>query len=266
MMDGGAASARAAHVELPFDARGEGRPVLLIPGTGFGADSWSEFGDLLAARRRVIAYGRRGFTSAAPEPAPDMHTHADDARSVLEASGALPADVVGWSGGGLVALALAVEYPASCRSLLLIEPSVHGRRAITLSAIAMSLRAQAAKLRSGQRAATDVAYRWTFAYRGLVRNAWDEMPEDWREGVLSDADAVAAERPHEVTLRYPSADQIRRLDLPVTIVLGERSQRCFHRIARRLVRLLANTRLRSILDASHAAHLESPAEVAALVD
>jgi pimeloyl-ACP methyl ester carboxylesterase len=64
-------------------------PVLLIPGTGFGADSWGEFGDLLAARRRVIAYQRRGFTSAAPEPATDMRAHADDARSVLEASGAL---------------------------------------------------------------------------------------------------------------------------------------------------------------------------------
>jgi pimeloyl-ACP methyl ester carboxylesterase len=159
-----------------------------------------------------------------------------------------------------------VEHPASCRSLLLIEPSVHGLRAITLSAITMSLRAQAAKLRSGQRAGTDVAYRWTFAYRGLARSAWDEMPEDWREGVLSHAAAVAAEQPHELTLRFPSADQLRRLDPPVTIVVGDRSQSYFHRIARRLVRLIANARLHTVPDASHAAHLESPADVAALVD
>jgi hypothetical protein len=38
----------------------------------------------------------------------------------------LPADVVGWSGGGLAALALAVEHRAAVGSLPLLEPSVHG--------------------------------------------------------------------------------------------------------------------------------------------
>jgi pimeloyl-ACP methyl ester carboxylesterase len=240
--------------------------VLLIPGTGFGADSWGGFGDLLAERRRVIAYDRRGFTPAAPEPAEDMRVNAEDARSVLERAGAVPADIVGWSAGGLVALALAVERPASCRSLLLIEPSVHGLRAVTLSAIGMTIRAQFAKLRYGQRAATDVSYRWTFAYRGLNRSAWDEMPADWREGVLGHADAVAAEQPHEVTLSYPSSAQLRGLDVPTTIVTGERSQRYFHRIARHLERLLPRVRMQSLPGASHAVHLDSPSEFAALFD
>jgi pimeloyl-ACP methyl ester carboxylesterase len=221
--------------------------VLLIPGTGFGADSWGGFGDLLAERRRVIAYDRRGFTPAAPEPAEDMRVNAEDARSVLERAGAVPADIVGWSAGGLVALALAVERPASCRSLLLIEPSVHGLRAVTLSAIGMTIRAQFAKLRYGQRAATDVSYRWTFAYRGLNRSAWDEMPADWREGVLGHA-------------------QLRGLDVPTTIVTGERSQRYFHRIARHLERLLPRVRMQSLPGASHAVHLDSPSEFAALFD
>jgi pimeloyl-ACP methyl ester carboxylesterase len=100
-------SDRADSRALPFEARGEGDAVLLIPGTGFGADTWGEFGNLLVQRRRVIAYDRRGFTSAAPEPAADMRVHAEDARSILERAGALPADVVGWSAGGLVAVGFA---------------------------------------------------------------------------------------------------------------------------------------------------------------
>jgi pimeloyl-ACP methyl ester carboxylesterase len=175
-----ASTRTAANSQLPYVERGEGAAVLLIPGTGFGADAWGEFGDLLAKRRRVLAYERRGFSAAAPEPAANMRVHAEDARTILERACAAPADIVGWSAGGLVALALAVERPASCRSLLLIEPSVHGLRAITPSAIAMTLRAWLAKLLGGQRAVTDVAYRWTFTYRGLGRNAWDEMPEAWR--------------------------------------------------------------------------------------
>jgi pimeloyl-ACP methyl ester carboxylesterase len=250
---------------LPFEEQGEGDPVLLIQGTGFAAGNWGEFADLLAARRRTIAYDRRGFAAAAPEPAEDMRVNANDANSVLRRAGALPADVVGWSGGGLVALALAVEHPAACRSLLLIEPSVHGLRAITLSAIGMTLRARAAKLRGGQRAATDLAYRWTFAYRGLGRNSWEEMPDDWREGVLSRADAVAAEQPHEVALRYPSRNALKTLKVPVTIVVGELSQPYFHRIARHLRRLLPQAELRSITGASHAVHIDSPSEVAGLL-
>jgi 3-oxoadipate enol-lactonase len=238
---------------------------LLIPGSGFGAGTWGEFAGQLAARRRVIAYDRRGFTKAAPEPAADMRVNADDAHSILQLAEARPADVVGWSAGGLVALALAVEHPAACRSLLLIEPSVHGMRAITASAVAMTLRARLAKLRGGQGAATDVAYRWTFAYRGQGRSSWEEMPADWRERVTGYADQIAAEQPQEVTTRYPSSEQLRALDLQVKIVLGEQSQPYFHRIARRLSRTLPNAHTHWVSGASHAVHIDAPAEVAGLV-
>jgi pimeloyl-ACP methyl ester carboxylesterase len=236
---------------LPFDVRGAGEPTLLVPRTGFGGGTWGEFGDLLAARRRVIAYARRGFTAAAPDPAHDMRVNADDANSILGLADALPADVVGWSAGGLVALALATEHPDGCRSLVLIEPSVHGLRAITASAVAMTLRSRIAKLRSGQRAATDLSYRWTLAYCGLHRSAWDAMPTAWREAVLAHADAVAAERSHELILRYPSDPQLRALDLPVTLVIGERSPFYFHRIGRHLERLFKRQGARAVTRAAH---------------
>jgi pimeloyl-ACP methyl ester carboxylesterase len=250
---------------LASEERGKGEPVLLVPGTGFGAHTWGAFGDLLATRRRVIAYDRRGFTAQAPEPAESMRVHAEDARSVLERAGAVPADVLGWSAGGLVALALAVEHPATCRSLLLIEPSLYGLRAVTLSALGMALRARAVRARRGQRAATDLAYRWTFAYRGRGRDAWEEMPGEWREQVLSHATAVAAEETHETSLRYPPRAALRALDLPVTIVVGERSQPYFHRIASHVQRLVPGARLRSVPEASHAVHLDAPDTVQAML-
>jgi pimeloyl-ACP methyl ester carboxylesterase len=250
---------------LAFEARGEGDPVLLVPGTGFGAGAWGEFGERLAARRRVISYDRRGFTVAAPQPAESMRAHADDARSVLEEAGAVPADVVGWSGGGLVAVALAIEHPETYSSLLLIEPSMRGLRAVTMSALGMTLRARLARMRRGQRAATDLAYSWTFAYRGSGRSAWDEMPAEWREQVLAHAGAVAAEQAQEISLRYPGRAQLRALDRPVTIVIGERSQPYFHRIARHIQRLVPGARLRSVPGASHAVHFDAPEKLVALL-
>jgi pimeloyl-ACP methyl ester carboxylesterase len=250
---------------LPYEEHGQGEPVLLIPGTGFAAGAWGRFGELVATRRRAIAYGRRGFTPAAPEPAKDMRVHANDARRVLEQAEAGPADVVGWSGGGLVAISLAIEYPAHCRSLLLIEPSIHGLRGVTLSALAMVLRARAVRLARGQRAATDLTYRWTFAYRGRGHNAWEEMPSEWRETVLSWAPAVAAEQGQETTLRYPPPSAIQALDLPVAIAVGELSQPYFHRIARYVERLLPRAMLHSFPEASHAVHLDAPEAVADLL-
>jgi 3-oxoadipate enol-lactonase len=247
--------------ELPFEEYGEGEPVLLVPGTGFGAHTWGEFGESLAERRRVIAYDRRGFTAAAPEPAESVRVHANDARSILERAEAIPADVVGWSAGGLVALSLAVEHPNTCRSLLLIEPSVHGLRGVTPSALAMTVRARAVRIARGQREATDLAYRWTFAYRGLGRSAWDEMPEEWREQVLAHAPAVAAEEAQETSLKNPPRAALERLDRPVTIVIGERSQPYFHRIARNLERLLPQASLHGVAGASHAVHLDAPEEI-----
>jgi pimeloyl-ACP methyl ester carboxylesterase len=91
------------------------------------------------------------------------------------------------------------------------------------------------------------------------------MPAQWREGVLDHAEAVAAEQSHELTTRYPSNDQLRGLDLPVTIVVGERSQPYFHRIAGHPERLLPSARAHTVAGASHAVHLESPAEVAGLL-
>jgi pimeloyl-ACP methyl ester carboxylesterase len=97
--------------ELPFTEHGIGDPVLLIPGTGFPASAWDRFEQLLAADHRVISYERRGFTGAAPQPAENIGAHAEDAVSILRRANAIPADVIGWSGGGLVALALASNTP-----------------------------------------------------------------------------------------------------------------------------------------------------------
>jgi pimeloyl-ACP methyl ester carboxylesterase len=91
------------------------------------------------------------------------------------------------------------------------------------------------------------------------------MPTEWREGVLSHADAVAAEEVEEVSLRYPSRAALRALELPAAIVVGERSQPYFRRIAGHLQRLLPDARLHSVAGASHAVHLDAPVEVSELL-
>jgi pimeloyl-ACP methyl ester carboxylesterase len=52
----------------------------------------------------------------------------------------------------------------------------------------------------------------------------------------------------------------------VTIVIGELSQRYFHRMARHLQRLIPRASLHSVRGGSHAVHIDSPSEVAARIE
>ncbi len=85
---------------------GEGRPVILLHGWPLNADSWDDHACALAeAGYKAIAYDRRGFgRSDQPWNGYDYDTLADDLASVMQATGAADAALVGFSmGGGEVA-------------------------------------------------------------------------------------------------------------------------------------------------------------------
>ena len=83
---------------------------------------WRSVAPALARRRRVVTFDNRG-TGRSPGPArSSIQDLAADAASVLAA----PADVVGFSMGGYVALTLATSEPALVRSLVLAGTGAGG--------------------------------------------------------------------------------------------------------------------------------------------
>ncbi len=104
--------------------------VLLVAGLGQGAWAWRDVAAQLSGRQ-VITYDNRG-TGEAPGPARSAVAElADDAAEAARG----PADVVGLSMGGYVALTLALARPELVRSLVLVGhrrgrpgPRAPGRR------------------------------------------------------------------------------------------------------------------------------------------
>ena len=93
-------------VDLYVKDWGEGRPVILLHGWPLTADSWDDQALVLAqAGYRTIFYDRRGFgRSSQPWQGYDYDTFADDLATVIEATGARDAALIGFSmGGGEVA-------------------------------------------------------------------------------------------------------------------------------------------------------------------
>ena len=115
-------------VELEYEVKGSGEPVLLIS-TGPIADSFLPFlsEKELVERYRLITYRQRRLADSTRSPAPvSFAEHAGDAATLLSQLGVHRAHVAGHSTGAAIALQLAVDRPDIVHTLALLEPTLMG--------------------------------------------------------------------------------------------------------------------------------------------
>ncbi|WP_152392968.1 alpha/beta hydrolase [Paenibacillus guangzhouensis] len=112
--------------ELYYEIRGEGEPLLMIPGGSGDAGFYTYVADILADEYQVITYDRRGNSrSTRNEPQNfEVSQQARDAFAVLEAVGHPSAYVFGNSGGAIFALEMAARYPQAVKAMVVHEPPV----------------------------------------------------------------------------------------------------------------------------------------------
>lgn len=115
-------------LKLLSKEKGEGFPILLVPGGLTGWNSWEPFIELFTAQqRRVISvqlinveYGIEG------RELPDDYSVNTESEALTATIDSLydidTMDVVGWSFGALVSLNFALSHPERVRTLTLIEP------------------------------------------------------------------------------------------------------------------------------------------------
>lgn len=104
--------------------RGDGTPVLFLPGLGAGAESWTPLLPHLEPAHRCLLVDNRGSgRSPAAAGRFGVADMADDACAVLDSAGVDRAHVVGNSLGGMIAQAMALRHPGRVRSLVLAATS-----------------------------------------------------------------------------------------------------------------------------------------------
>jgi len=119
----------ANGLSFAYVEEGSGPPVILVHGSVSDYREWAKQMTPLARRYRVIAYSRRYHWPNPPagadaDASPDQQV--EDLAAIINALGAAPAHVAGYSFGGAVALRLALRHPELVRSLILVEPGVVG--------------------------------------------------------------------------------------------------------------------------------------------
>jgi 3-oxoadipate enol-lactonase len=136
--------ARHGAVELAYELLGDGPPLLLIQGLGYGGRGWGPVLDLLAEDFTVAAFDNRGFGASDVPPGPySVRELAEDARAVLDAAGLDRAHVVGASLGGMVAQELALTHPQRIDRLVLACTTPGGVGAYPMPSQTVSLMLEA---------------------------------------------------------------------------------------------------------------------------
>jgi pimeloyl-ACP methyl ester carboxylesterase len=116
--------AEIAGVRTRYWVGGQGPPLILVHGLGGASFNFTELAPLLARRRRVLVPDLPGHCGTEPLPAVDgLGDLAAHVVRVAEREGMLPAAVLGYSMGGVVALRLAVAWPQLVSALALVAPA-----------------------------------------------------------------------------------------------------------------------------------------------
>ena len=262
-------SAEIAGVRTRYWVGGSGPPLLLVHGLGGAAVNFTLLAPLLARSRRVLVPDLPGHGGT--EPLPSLESLADlgaHALAVAEHEEMLPADVVGYSLGGLVALRATLARPEAVSSLALVASAgivSTTRRAEIWLAAARALRP--GRVVALARSSVSRHRR----LRALVFRYWGAddpgaLPEEAVEGFL------VAQREHRDTasvgralLRDEPRPDLERVGCRTVVVWGARDRLVpledGFEFARRL-----RCPIRVLPAAGHLVVGESPVELSVLLD
>jgi len=109
-------------IHLSYQLSGHGPLVLLLHGLGSSSADWQQQVRALEDDHRVLRCDLRGHgDSEKPAGRYDIALFAEDVAQLLRRVDAGPADVVGISMGGMIALQLAVDHPELVRRLVIVN-------------------------------------------------------------------------------------------------------------------------------------------------
>jgi pimeloyl-ACP methyl ester carboxylesterase len=251
---------------LSYERRGSGPLLVCHPGgPGCSAVEFRDFAGLDDAFELVLLSPRG---SAGSDPAEDysLAAYVSDVEALREHLGAPQLDLLGFSHGGMVAMAYAANHGARVRRLVLVDTAaVQDDESAAAMQRALEARRAAPWFADAERAIQDEAE--SASVEALVANVEKMMPlyfHRWdgheRVGLELASDFARVEPLHHFsTVEFPTLDlssELRRIEAPTLVVAGDDDFIAGPVCAEAIARELPNGRLVMIRDSGHFVYIE----------
>lgn len=259
--------AKVNDIELYYEVRGEGDPLVLISGLGYPMWQWHLMVPNLEKHFRVITLDNRGVGQSDKPAGPYTASMlAKDTVGLLDALGIDKAIVMGHSMGGFIAQAMALEYPERISRLILASTNFGGPRHVPVTAEAMAVLSDVrsdpmTRLRNGIVVSTAPGFA-------------EREPEliqkwlDWRVANPLDMAGYQAQMGIGVALLAEAAsfeNKLSHVSAPTLILFGAHDKVVPPANADLLAKQIAGSQIRILPDAGHFFPLEVPEEAAQVV-
>lgn len=238
---------------VSYEDQGAGPAIVLIHGSPGNGKAWQRVAEHLCGRYRVIAPDLPGHGATTPQPAsasPDVAYTATLIEALIGHAGA-PALLVGYSYGGVVALAIALRGRATLGAVALLEP-------VAVSALRMTgdaaLHARTRAVFEGYIAAVeagDPRRVETMVDFWFGSGAFARMPEPLQAYMVREATTNVRDVAGALREEYSPA-ALQRLGMPVTVFVGGRSPAILGTIAQAITTRVPTGALVTLDGADHA--------------
>lgn len=246
-------------VEVAYKVANEhsaGTPLILVHGVGDSHRVWDAILPGLPDARPIIRYDLRGH-GASPRP-PGPYTIGDlaaDHVALLRRLGHERADTIGFSLGGLVCQAVAIDHPRRVRRLVVIG-SVAGRTDLERARVLERLRL--VREQGPLAVAKESVSRWfTADYLAAHPEAADETLHR-----MAELDPVAYAHCYEVLATTDLADQLPTVTAPTLALTGEHDVGSPPRMTEFIAQRIPDARAVIVPDSRHAVLREQTDRIA----
>ncbi|MEU1515492.1 alpha/beta hydrolase [Streptomyces sp. NPDC005811] len=239
-------------VEVAYERRGHGPPLVLVHGAGLDGRMWRPQLDALADAFTVVAWDEPGAGRSSELPAGfGLADFAHCLAALIEELALGPAAVAGLSWGGTVVLELYRHHPDLVGALILADTYAGWKGSLPPEEVA-------ARVEGVRRMLAMPPERFDPTVPGLFAGdppaaavpLLDAMAEDVRPGTLRAQLALMAEADQR--------DLLPAIGVPVLLVWGERDARSPLGVARAFRAALPHSELVVLPGAGHLANLETP--------
>lgn len=206
-------------VELAYELRGTGEPLVMIHGAQGDQSMFAGVVPSFTSRFQVLTFDQRGSgLSEKPDMDYSMAMFADDTAALMDYVGFASAHILGVSMGGMIAQEFALRHPRRTRSLVLGCTTPGGPKAVSLSGGALAKAYSTQPLPAEERGRLLAEACFTKGYIDKHPEIIPAMIEARRQRPI---DPVALSHRMKAVYAHDTYDRLPQISCPTLVITGK---------------------------------------------